>query len=56
MGTNAKQNQAFADCLLPNWPLDEAVHWIQNNLEPEDVFSDEQLEDWAEMNGYVKEK
>ena len=28
---------------------------ISIHLEPEDVFSDEMLEEWAESNGYVKE-
>jgi hypothetical protein len=35
--------------------LDEAISWIGNNLEPDDVFSIKELELWAELNGYVKE-
>lgn len=35
--------------------LDEVVGWIADNLVPEDVFSDNQLEEWAEHNGYVRE-
>jgi len=27
--------------------LVEAISWIQNNLSPEEVFSEEQLADWA---------
>jgi hypothetical protein len=34
---------------------DDSVSWIQNNLEPDDVFSAEQLETWAENNGYKLE-
>lgn len=35
--------------------LDEAISWIGSNLEPDDVFSDKDLSQWAESNGYVKE-
>lgn len=35
--------------------LDYAISWIQKNLEPDDVFTDTQLENWAESNDYVKE-
>jgi hypothetical protein len=40
---------------LPKYLLDDSVSWIQNNLEPDDVFSAEQLEAWAENNGYKLE-
>jgi hypothetical protein len=40
---------------LPKYLLDDSVSWIQNNLEPDDVFSAEQLETWAENNGYKLE-
>jgi len=30
------------------------VEWINENLAPEDVFTDSQLEDWAEHNGYTR--
>jgi len=32
--------------------LDLALEWIQNNLHPEDVFTDEQLHLWAKDIGY----
>lgn len=35
--------------------LDVAIDWIQRNLEPDDVFSEKQLDNWAESNGYIKE-
>jgi hypothetical protein len=35
--------------------LDIAIGWIGSNLEPDDVFSTKDLENWAESNGYVKE-
>lgn len=33
-----------------------AVLWVRNNLEPEDVFTVEELEYWAEQNGYIEEE
>lgn len=35
--------------------LEKIFGWIAENYVPEDVFSDEALELWAEENGYVKE-
>lgn len=51
---NAADNKKFADALLPQYLLDEAISWIESNLEPEEVFSKSQLEEWAENNDYVK--
>lgn len=35
--------------------LDNAISWMQDNLTPDDVFTDKQLIEWAENNGFVKE-
>lgn len=35
--------------------LDNAIWWIDKNLDPEDVFSTKKLESWAEAKGYVKQ-
>lgn len=53
MATSA-QNRDFVQALLPSYPLDEAIHFIQQNLSPEDVFEEKALEDWAFNNGYIK--
>lgn len=34
--------------------MDDATNWISANLSPDDIFSETQLEKWAEANGYVK--
>jgi hypothetical protein len=34
------------------WPLDTAVKWIKENMDPEDVFTRDQLEQWAHNNGF----
>jgi hypothetical protein len=33
----------------------EMIKCIKDNLSPEDVFDEKQLEKWAENNGYVKD-
>ncbi len=35
--------------------LDRAIDWISSNLEPIDVFSEKDLEAWAEANGYKRD-
>lgn len=35
--------------------LDNAIDWIADQLDPDDVFSEKKLEQWAESNGYKKE-
>jgi hypothetical protein len=47
--------EKFLKEATPEDALDVAVDWIKENLAPDDVFSDEQLEEWAEDNGYVLE-
>jgi hypothetical protein len=51
---SAAENDSFAAALLPRWLLDEAIDWISSNMEPEDVFDNNQLDSWAEDSGYVK--
>lgn len=44
-----KENKNFVVDLLPANLLDDAIAWIASNLEPEDVFSFEELEEWAKV-------
>lgn len=36
--------------------LDDTVEWVCNNLEPEDIFDEDKLKQWAEENDYVLEE
>ena len=54
MPTNG-QDKAFRDTLIADDLLDTSIEWIQNNLDPDDVFNEAQLQDWALSNGYKKE-
>jgi hypothetical protein len=52
MGISSKQERDFIDSVMPQYILGEAIAWIQANLSPEDVFTVNELEEWAEDNGY----
>lgn len=54
MSTTATQDKNFLHDVIGTGLLECAIDWIKNNLEPEDVFSKEQLESWAEDNDYEK--
>ena len=51
-------NDSFVEDVfsIPAYPLDKAVEWVSQNLDPEDVFITEQLTDWAKNNGFVEEE
>lgn len=51
---SSKLNDMFTRELINSDPLDIAIDFISDQLEPEDVFSESKLQDWAENNGYVK--
>lgn len=50
----AKQNDEFAKLVQPQYLLDEAIDFIQKNLNPEDVFPRAELVLWAKENDYVE--
>lgn len=52
---DSRKEKDFIESVVCSSLLEESVDWIQSNLEPEEVFDKEELEEWAENNGYVKE-
>lgn len=46
MSTTA-QDRAFRDSIISETVLEEAVQWIADNMDPEDVFPDGALRAWA---------
>jgi len=50
-----QNNENFIEAILNQDLLDVAVVWIGDNLVPDDVFSEDQLEAWAEDNGYKRD-
>lgn len=56
-----KQERSFGEHIKENQNvdltlLDKTIDWMRENISPEEVFTDEQLETWAENNGYVKKE
>ena len=49
---SSKINDAVSDSTAGL--LETAIDWIKNNLEPIDVFSERDLETWAENNGFIR--
>lgn len=45
-----------AKALLVDAIISECIDFIRDNLEPEEVFSDDELADWALSNGFVREE
>lgn len=43
------------DHVLDEIHRDDLATWLQDNKSPDDVFTDKQLQQWAEDNGYVKQ-
>ena len=50
---SVSDNKNFTDQIISAYPLDEAIEWIMHNMDPEDIFSTDQLLAWAEENGYI---
>ena len=53
--TTRTQDVGFIDYMITSAFLENAISWIADNMEPEDVFSDTQLAAWAEANGFIQE-
>lgn len=52
MPTTSKQDSDFLSAVISSELLEDAILWILKNLSPEDVFSEEDLREWALENGY----
>jgi hypothetical protein len=52
MSTTSAQDKNFLHDVVGTRLLEDAIDWIKNNMEPEDVFTREQLDSWAEDNDY----
>ncbi len=48
-----KQSQYYLKNDFGNKFLGEVLDWVESNMSPDDVFSEEKLEEWAEEAGYI---
>jgi len=51
----SKENAEFAELILERYPLDTAIEYIAKNLNPSEVFGENELGQWALDNGFVKD-
>lgn len=56
MSATIGNNKAFTARLISQCLLDDALEWIKDNLEPKDVFDASELGEWAESNGFIRDK
>jgi len=49
--TTTIQDDNFRDAVISRSLLEDAIAWIAENMEPEDVFSEKALEAWATRHG-----
>ena len=49
---------AFEQNLIDKVPalLDISMQWIKENIKPADLYSPDQLSNWAEDNGYIQKE
>ncbi len=52
MSTTYRQDADFLEAIISQNLLEKAIAWIKSNLEPHDVFDEDQLRIWAEDYGY----
>ncbi len=51
------ENTKFADSVIEKSAmLDDAIDWISNSMDPEEVFNADDLKRWAEDNGYCMDE
>lgn len=53
--TTVKQDRDFLEKVVGLTVLEAAVEWIGDNLAPEEVFNDRELEAWASAHGWIEE-
>ena len=54
MSTSARQDREFLDHVVGSTALESAIEWISSNMNPDEVFKESILEEWAESNGWTK--
>lgn len=54
--TSARQDSNFINEMFSTTLLEQAMQFIVDNFEPEDIFEEDVMKQWAEDNGYIKEE
>jgi hypothetical protein len=54
--TSPAQDSEFIEAMGLKYLLEQAADYIAANFDPDDVFSEEKLKEWALDNGFVEDK
>jgi hypothetical protein len=58
--TSVRQDNDFIKELISSTLLEQAMQFIVDNFEPEDIFGNDRMHEWgktwADENGYVEEE
>ena len=54
--TSARQDSDFISEVISSTLLEQAMQFIADNFEPEDIFEEDVMKEWANENGYIKEE
>ena len=58
--TSSNQDRSFRSLLIDQLNLDQQydwiLEWIAEEFNPDDIFDNERLNEWAIENGYIKEE
>ena len=53
MAVPGKHNRDFKDSLISDSLLDDAIRWIGQNLDPDEVFEKDVLDEWIFKQGWI---
>jgi len=54
--TSVRQDSDFISEVISSTLLEQAMQFIADNFEPGDIFEEDELREWANENGYIKEE
>jgi hypothetical protein len=54
--TTTNEDADFIKAMISQTLLEEAADYIADNFEPDDVFPEQKLRDWAVDNGFVEKE
>jgi hypothetical protein len=54
--TSTRQDSDFISEVISSTLLEQAMQFIADNFEPEDIFEEDVMREWANENGYIKEE
>ena len=56
MRTSSQQDKDFIANLISSTLLEEAIAYIKENFDAEEIYGKEALHDWAVDNDYIKDE